>query len=237
MATGAEYSREFLGWLRQYVSNLPTVDMDHITEAAGGPGRVWVVGVDLIQGFCVSGPLAGDRVAAIVGPCVALIERAWEAGVRRVFLARDAHGPEAVEFGSWPAHCLAGTAESELVGELAAMPMASEFQVVDKNSLSALQDTELLRSVEAEGLPGAVICIGDCTDLCTYNLAMGFRLLANARNIPLSVVVPADCVQTYHLAVDVAAEIGALPHDGDLLHDVFLYHLALNGCQVVASIR
>ena len=62
-------------------------------------------------------------------------------------------------------------------------------------------------------------------------------MIANARNQPLEVIVPADCVETYHLGVEAAAEIGALPHDGDLLHHVFLYHLALNGCRVVASIR
>ena len=27
--------------------------------------------------------------------------------------------------------------------------------------------------------------------------------------------------------------VGAMPHDGDLLHAVFLYHLQLNGVQVV----
>ncbi len=231
------YSREFLRWLRQYVADLPTASLSQVIADAGGANQVWVVGVDLIKGFCVSGPLAADRVGAIVEPCAALVQSAWAAGVRRVFMARDAHGPDAEEFQSWPAHCVAGTEETELVDEVAALPMAREFQIVDKNSLSALQDTDLQRAVESDGLPRAVICIGDCTDLCTYNLAMGFRMIANARNQPLEVIVPADCVETYHLGVATAAEIGALPHDGDLLHHVFLYHLALNGCRVVATIR
>jgi nicotinamidase-related amidase len=237
MTDRSEYSREFLRWLRRYVDGLPTASLSQVIADAGGASQVWMVGVDLIKGFCVSGPLAGHRAAAIVEPCAALVQRAWAAGVRRVFMARDAHGPDAEEFRSWPVHCVAGTEESELVDELAALPMANEFRIVDKNSLSALQDTDLQRAIETDGLPRAVICIGDCTDLCTYNLAMGFRMIANARNQPLEVIVPADCVETYHLGVEAAAEIGALPHDGDLLHHVFLYHLALNGCRVVASIR
>jgi len=58
------------------------------------------------------------------------------------------------------------------------------------------------------------------------------RLRANARGDRLRVIVPGDCVQTYDLPVAVATGIGALPHPGDLLHDLFLYHLALNGVEV-----
>lgn len=236
MEESLEYSVGFLSWLRRYVRELPPTSLDQIAQGAGGPERVWLVGVDLIRGFCDEGPLAGERVAAIVEPCAALVRRVWDAGVGRIFMARDAHGPNAAEFRAWPVHCVAGTPESELVDALANLPMAEHFQMVDKNSLSALQDTELSRVVDREGLPGAVICIGDCTDLCTYNLAMGFRLIADARDMPLEVVVPADCVATYHLDVETAEEVGALPHDGDLLHDLFLYHMALNGCQVVSRI-
>jgi hypothetical protein len=51
------------------------------------------------------------------------------------------------------------------------------------------------------------------------------------------VVVPADCVDTYDLPVAVAQSLGALPHAADLLHLIFLYHMALNGIEVVATAR
>ena len=51
---------------------------------------------------------------------------------------------------------------------------------------------------------------------------------ANARQLRRRVIVPADCVDTYDRGVAVAAEQGGLPHDADLLHAVFLYHMALN---------
>jgi hypothetical protein len=43
-------------------------------------------------------------------------------------------------------------------------------------------------------------------------------------------------VDTYELPVDTAKELGAFPHHGGLLHLVFLYHMALNGVKVVASV-
>ncbi|NBR71997.1 MAG: rod shape-determining protein, partial [Proteobacteria bacterium] len=42
-----------------------------------------------------------------------------------------------------------------------------------------------------------------------------------------------DLVDTYHLPVDIAGTVGAMPHDGDLMHATFLYHLRLNGIEVI----
>ena len=65
---------------------------------------------------------------------------------------------------------------------------------------------------------------------------MHLKLRANAQNQKSRVILPADCVDTYDLPVEVARQIGAVPHDGDLLHYVFLYHMLLNGIEVVAGI-
>jgi hypothetical protein len=37
--------------------------------------------------------------------------------------------------------------------------------------------------------------------------------------------------------VDVAQSIGAVPHDGHLLHSVFLYSMMLNGVDVVSELE
>jgi hypothetical protein len=39
------------------------------------------------------------------------------------------------------------------------------------------------------------------------------------------------------MPVDVARSLGILPHAGDLLHLIFLYHMALNGIEVVAHVQ
>jgi hypothetical protein len=38
------------------------------------------------------------------------------------------------------------------------------------------------------------------------------------------------------MPIEVANAIGALPHNGDFLHLVFLYHMRLNGVEVVREI-
>ncbi len=74
------------------------------------------------------------------------------------------------------------------------------------------------------------------THRCVHQLTMHLRLRSNARNQPLRVIVPANAVQTYDLPVETARAVGALPHPGDFLHLLFLYHLRLNGVEVVSEI-
>ena len=81
------------------------------------------------------------------------------------------------------------------------------------------------------------LVVGDCTDLCVYQLAMHLRLDANARQKNRRVIIPAECVDTYDMSVSTAAKLGAMPHDAELLHAIFLYHMALNGIVIVKSIQ
>jgi len=69
-----------------------------------------------------------------------------------------------------------------------------------------------------------------------YQLATYLRFRANAYHKDWRVIVPANCTQTWHLSVEDAAGIPAMPHHGDLLHATFLYHMALNGIEVVKEI-
>jgi hypothetical protein len=43
-------------------------------------------------------------------------------------------------------------------------------------------------------------------------------------------------VDTWDTPVEKARELGIMPHDAELLHAVFLYHMALNAVRVVRRI-
>ena len=66
---------------------------------------------------------------------------------------------------------------------------------------------------------------------------MFLRLDANARQIKdRKVIVPTNCVDTYDLSVEGGKQIGVIPHPADFLHAVFLYHMMLNGVEVVSEL-
>ena len=233
----AAASGEFLGWLESWVEGLPAVDLEGFMQREGlGPESVAVVSADLVNGFCYEGPLASRRIAGIVEPSAALFRRAHELEVRDFVLVQEYHTEHAVEFEQYGPHCIRGTHEADTVQMLKDLPFSDLFRVVHKNSLHPAYGTDFdAWMAEHPGIK-AFIVVGDCTDLCTYQVVLHLKLSANARDERVHVIVPANCVDTYDLPVEAARNIGAIPHDANLLHPLFLYHMALNGATVCASV-
>lgn len=233
----AETSGAFLAWLEGWHAEREDVSLrDTLFPAAGGAENVAVLVVDLLVGFCSEGLLASPRVGALGPKAAEFLTQAHAAGVRHFLLAADAHPPDSLEFASFPPHCLAGTREAETIPELTGLPFASEFVTVSKRSLSVGMEEEFARWRQAHPEVRTWIIVGDCTDLCVYHAAMHLRLQANITGQEVSVIVPAHLVDTYDMPVETALKVGALPHDAELLHRLFLYHLALNGVRVVLEI-
>jgi nicotinamidase-related amidase len=228
-----EQSEPFLGWLLEWQAGRKTLSLEEVGTA---PEKVAVIAEDMVEGFCRVGPLSSPRVERIIAPIVQLFQTAHRAGVRHFLLIQDSHDADAVEFGSYPPHCVQGSQEAETVHELLELPFSGDYVTISKNSVSPAIGTDLDRWLDAHPEVETFIVTGDCTDICVYQMAMHLRMRANVYNLSQRVIVPADCVATYDLPVDVARSVGATPHDGDLLHLIFLYHMALNGVEVVAGI-
>ncbi len=207
-----------------------------IAALVADPATVAVFSSDMIVGFCDRGSLASARVDALTEPVVDLFRRAHALGVPHFVLLQDTHHPETPEFGAWPVHCVRGTEEAETVPELEGLPFSDRFVVIEKNSLNPAIGTGFDRWLDEHPELRTAIVVGNCTDLCTYQLAMHLRLRANAGNVPgFEVVVPANAVDTYDVPPD-SPPGGPMPHPGDFFHQVFLYHLALNGIRVVREL-
>jgi nicotinamidase-related amidase len=230
-------NKSFLCWLVDWYNSRPALRLPEVVSEAGGAHRVAVMAVDVTCGFCSTGPLSSERVGRIAEPISELFQQAYSLGVRHFVLPQDAHSEDAVEFESFPPHCVRGTGESETVPELRDLPFSELFHVIRKDSISSAIGTELDRWLSGHPHVRTFLIVGDCTDLCVYQLAMHLRLRANALNIrDVRVVVPISGVETFDIPVDTAQELGSMPHPGDLLHLVFLYHMAENGVKVVAGV-
>jgi nicotinamidase-related amidase len=224
----------FLEWIVDWQASLPVFDL---ATQVSDPNAAAILSVDVINGFCCEGPLSSPRVASIVPPIARLFERAHNRGIRYFVLMQDTHQDQAVEFTTFPSHCVSGSAESETVPELMELPFAGDYTIFPKNSISSDINTELPAWLDSHAEITDFVVVGDCTDLCTYQLAMYLRLRANAlQRASDRVILPIDCVNTYDLPIKVASQLGVFPHHGDLLHLVYLYSMALNGVHAVSSV-
>ena len=201
------------------------------------PARAAVFSADMVVGFCSQGALASPRVRDLIPAVVNLFVRAHAHGVRHFILAQDTHSEDAPEFTSFPPHCVRGTEESQTVPELRALPFSSDFTVIEKDSLHPALGTDLDAWLGRHNELRDLIVVGDCTDLCTYTMAMHLRLRANTLGLTgQRVIVPANAVDTFDMPLETARDLGTMPHPGDVFHNLFLYHMALNGVQVVSEV-
>jgi len=228
-----ETSDPYLRHVAEWESSLPALPL---AQAMPDPARAAIVSVDVINGFCHTGPLSSPRIQRIIAPIVVLFERGYAAGLRHFVLLQDTHEPDAIEFAQYPPHCVRGSDESQSVPEFKALPFYEQMTVIPKNSIHPALNTSFESWLAANPAVDTFICVGDCTDLCTHQLAMHLRLRANAYQLKQRVILPANTADTFDTPVETALQIGAVPHAADLLHHIFLHNMHLNGVEIVREI-
>jgi nicotinamidase-related amidase len=230
----AKNSEKFLEYLEKFVDDRPTLTL---LEAIQEPERTAIVSVDVINGFLYEGPLASPRVAPIGKAIAQLMDAAWERGVRDILLLQDAHEADSLEFEAYGEHVIKGTRQAEAVDEIKSLPFYDQLTTYYKDSIHPALNTDFDAWLDERDQIDTFIVVGDVTDLCVYQLATYLKLRANAYHKERRVIVPENCVQTWHLSVNAAEKVPAMPHHGDMLHATFLYHMALNAIEIVKAIQ
>ena len=157
-----------------------------------------VLVVDMLRGFLEEGyPLhIGAKARCIIPNIQRLLERELAQGSKAFFIC-DHHDPDDLEFKMFPPHCIVGTAEAEVISELASYP----GEIIPKKRYSGFFGTALEDKLIAFKPEKLIIC-GVLTNICVM------YTVANARNRDYEVEVPVDCVASS----DEAAHRFALEH-------------------------
>lgn len=229
-----EKSKDFLGFLENWLESRPTLTLE---EAIPEPTESALISIDVINGFLYEGPLSSPRVAKIGDPIVNLMEASWDYGLRDILLVQEGHTEESLEFDAFGEHAVKGSHQAEAIDLIKNLPFYDQLDTVYKDSIHPALNNGFDEWVESRDPLKTFIAIGDVTDLCIYHLATYLRFRSNAYHKKRRVIVPTNCVQTWDLSVEEAEDMPAMPHHGDLLHATFLYHMALNGVEVVKEIK
>lgn len=226
-------NKQFSDWLDDWYKSLEPI---YLKDIVRDPQKVAIISEDMLVGFCHEGALSSEKVKSIIPAVVDLFNASYKAGVRNFLMFQDTHDKDASEFATYPPHCIKGTKEAEMIPKLKQLPFSGQFTIFEKNSLNSFWGTGFKNWIDDCPEIDTYIIVGDCTDICVYQAAVGLKTLSDQNNSNVRVVVPANCVATYDMPVEKAAKIGALPHDTDFLHMVFLYHMKLNGVDIAAKI-
>ena len=147
-----------------------------------------VLVVDMLKGFLESPyPLfCGEDSRKIITPVVQLLKEKTGAGSAVLYLC-DRHQENDPEFTMFPAHCVGGTVEAEIIDELSSFPGI----VIHKETLSGFYQTDLDKHL-TEFSPQRIYVVGVCTDICVV------YVVADLRCRGYEVIVPEACVASFN---------------------------------------
>lgn len=157
--------------------------------------------IDMINGFCKKGALADSEIMNIVDPIIDLLDHCDPNDV--TFIA-DTHQEGDLEFKAFPPHCLKGSEEAEIIDELKAYV---KTPILEKSTTNAFHELikpnhqNLLERKESD----SYILVGCCTDICVLQFALSLRTWLNAVEQDKRILIPRNCIETYHSPVHDAA--------------------------------
>lgn len=176
--------------------------------------------VDMNNGFAKEGVLSSPRVEEIIEP-IADFGKALSSKINTIVAFTDTHDEDAVEFKSYPAHCLRGDMESEVVKEILAI---DNLEIIEKNSTNGFFAIDIEKYKDLDNF----IVVGCCTDICVYQFVLTLKTYFNQNNLDKNIIVPMNLVETYDID---------MVHSGDFLNTIFLNSMMQNGINVVKEIK
>ncbi len=193
--------------------NLKTLDLD----------KSVLIHVDIIEGFINFGALHSKPAQGIL-PFVAELNEKMK-GAKKIFVI-DRHPEGAVEFQSYPAHCIEKSGEDELVEELA--PFQDEGLIISKNSTNLFHAPAFQKFLQDNPEIENFIFVGLVSDICILQATLSLRSYFNEHNQRRRLLVLLEGIDTFGL--------GATNHPRGL-HNLFsLYNMKMNGIELYKGI-
>ena len=154
-----------------------------------------LINVDMVNGFVREGLMADSYIEHIIPEQIRLINLILGENEALAFI-KDCHKLGCKEFDRYPAHCVEGTIEAELVNEL--KPYEKEALVYKKNSTSAIFAPNFTNDIKKMKSLREVIITGCCTDICDMNLAIPLQNYFDQNNQRVEIIIPMNAVETYN---------------------------------------
>lgn len=149
--------------------------------------------IDMVKGFVDEGNLADKNINKITPNIIKLIET-FIASNNPIVTFRDTHKENDEEMKTYPLHCLAGTAECELIDEL--KPWSNNFIDIKKNTTNGFE-TDEFKSLINNNYFDEVHITGCCTDICVECFALSFANYIKEHNLNTKLIVYQNAVYTF----------------------------------------
>ena len=152
--------------------------------------------IDMNNGFVNFGPMANPKYNDLVPEQQALIEMFREEDELVNFILEN-HDENALEFVSYPEHCVEGTEEAKLIPEFQDEENKPNTRTYYKNSINGMLNRTLQDDVKALEKLKMIVLAGVCGDLCVMDFGRTLLRYLDEINHDLKVFVVKSCIDTF----------------------------------------
>ncbi len=152
--------------------------------------------IDMNNGFVNFGPMANPKYNDLVPEQQALIEMFREEEELVNFILEN-HDKNALEFVSYPEHCVEGTEEAKLIPEFQDEENKPNTRTYYKNSINGMLNRTLQDDIKALEKLKMIVLAGVCGDLCVMDFGRTLLRYLDEINHDLKVFVVKSCIDTF----------------------------------------
>lgn len=197
-------------------------NLDFLNLKEFSPDNTAIVFVDIVEGFVNVGTLSSPRAKSILSSVKTLNENSEN--FHKIYFA-DTHEEDAVEFETYPPHCIENTIESQLVEELIVDENDKKSLLIKKNSTNGYITPEFQKWLHENPQVNNFIITGLVTDICVMQFALNLKTAFNQENKKSNLFVPIESVETFH--------IDETNHHAGLMNLFALYNMRMNGIEII----
>ena len=163
------------------------------------------INIDMVNGFVKEGTLAAPSIMRVVKRQQEILEEYKNAEDKGIIFIRDEHTKDAVEFKTFPEHCLKGSKESELIDELKEYYKgAYDF---GKNSTNFVFADGFQEQINKFTNLETVTLMGCLSEVCVKNGGITLRNYFDQNDRNVDIYVAADAIDTYDVPGHNAEEV------------------------------
>ena len=152
--------------------------------------------IDMNNGFVNFGPMANPKYNDLVPEQLALIEMFRDEDELVNFFLEN-HDKKALEFVSYPEHCVEGTEEAKLIPEFQNEENKPNTRTYYKNSINGMLNRTLQDDIKSLKKLKMIVLAGVCGDLCVMDFGRTLLRYLDEINHDLKVFVVKSCIDTF----------------------------------------
>ena len=152
--------------------------------------------IDMNNGFVNFGAMANPEYLKLVPEQIKMFEKFIREG-QQINFVLEAHDANAVEFKTYPVHCVKNTPEAEVIKELRKYQLMPRVNTFGKNSINGMLNRNAQDEIRVLKALKEIVVEGVCADLCVMDFARTLARYLDEINHEAKIFVVRNAIDTY----------------------------------------